>query len=349
MLSFPPCAFDRERVVGGLGTGATFTAAAEAGHADRATRCRRRRSCRCRRAVDDHVVRLAIVGAEVDVQRVETRSCSMSSTVTCLRHRTAFRSTCSRPRVSIVMSRRRRGRARAGSRSRRQVDLLGNVGAVEDHRVGTGLALDDVAAVARIPHERVVAGAHDARRRCPFAVDRVVPGAADERLGAGAADERSSPSPPSIVVGMLSVKIPLDSSIGDGVVAGSWRRPRCPVTSARLKLNSAVPSLTMSTSSVPGWPFWRRSVIVSFALVPAIDSTPFWSLGSLIWDAMSSVAAALAGADAIPTAAATTAAEAASRAARRFLSRARLFMVSPLWNAMSVVGIPRTPLAAAYS
>ena len=80
-------------------------------------------------------------------------------------------------------------------------------------------------------------------------------------------------------------------------------------------------------------------MIVSFALVPATDSTPFWSLGSLICEAllMSSVAAALAGADAIPTAAATTAAEAASRAARRFLSRARLFMVSPLWNAMSVV------------
>ena len=80
-------------------------------------------------------------------------------------------------------------------------------------------------------------------------------------------------------------------------------------------------------------------MIVSFSLVPATDSTPFWSLGALICDAlvMSSAAAALAGAAAIPTTAATTAAEAASRAARRFLSRARLFMVSPLWNAMSVV------------
>ena len=41
----------------------------------------------------------------------------------------------------------------------RNVDLLVDVGAVERERVEPRLALDDVAAVARIPDERVVAGA----------------------------------------------------------------------------------------------------------------------------------------------------------------------------------------------
>ena len=41
----------------------------------------------------------------------------------------------------------------------REVDVLVDVRAVEDHRVGAALALDGVAAVAGIPHERVVAGA----------------------------------------------------------------------------------------------------------------------------------------------------------------------------------------------
>ena len=41
----------------------------------------------------------------------------------------------------------------------RDVDVLVDVGAVEQQRVGAVLALDDVAAVARVPEERVVAGA----------------------------------------------------------------------------------------------------------------------------------------------------------------------------------------------
>ena len=45
----------------------------------------------------------------------------------------------------------------------RDVDLLGDVGAVEQHRVGAGLALDGVAAVAGVPDERVVAGAQQGR------------------------------------------------------------------------------------------------------------------------------------------------------------------------------------------
>src|SRR5262249_56821396 len=42
----------------------------------------------------------------------------------------------------------------------RDVDVLGNVGAVEQHRVVAGLALDDVGAIARVPDERIVARAH---------------------------------------------------------------------------------------------------------------------------------------------------------------------------------------------
>ena len=48
----------------------------------------------------------------------------------------------------------------------RDVDVLGDVGAEEQHRVGAVLALDGVVAVARVPLEHVVAGAHAARRRC---------------------------------------------------------------------------------------------------------------------------------------------------------------------------------------
>jgi hypothetical protein len=36
--------------------------------------------------------------------------------------------------------------------------VLGDVGAVELKRIGAGLALDDVAAVARVPDEGIVAG-----------------------------------------------------------------------------------------------------------------------------------------------------------------------------------------------
>src|SRR3989442_6875905 len=43
---------------------------------------------------------------------------------------------------------------------RRERELLGRACAVEAHRVGAVLALDHVAAVARIPDEQVVARAH---------------------------------------------------------------------------------------------------------------------------------------------------------------------------------------------
>ena len=48
----------------------------------------------------------------------------------------------------------------------RDVDVLGDVGAVEQHRVEAGLAFEGVVVVARVPDEGVVAGAHEARCRC---------------------------------------------------------------------------------------------------------------------------------------------------------------------------------------
>jgi hypothetical protein len=66
-----------------------------------------------------------------------------------------------------------------------QVDLLGAACVVEDHRVGAVLALENVAAVAGIPDEGVIAGAHQRRVGAAVAVDRVVPVAAERALGSG--------------------------------------------------------------------------------------------------------------------------------------------------------------------
>ena len=70
------------------------------------------------------------------------------------------------------------------------VDFSLHVGAVEDHRVAAGLALDDVAAVAGVPLERVVAGAEEADVVALLAVDEVVAVAAEQHVGAVAAEER---------------------------------------------------------------------------------------------------------------------------------------------------------------
>ena len=72
----------------------------------------------------------------------------------------------------------------------RDVDLLVDVGAVEQQRVGAVLALDRVAAVARVPDEGVVAGAEEGG---------VVAAAADDDVVAVAAEQLSLPSPPVIV------------------------------------------------------------------------------------------------------------------------------------------------------
>ena len=63
-----------------------------------------------------------------------------------------------------------------------QADLLGDVRAVEQHRVGAVLALDGVAAVAGIPDEGVVAGAQQGQVVAAVAVDRVVAVAAEQRV-----------------------------------------------------------------------------------------------------------------------------------------------------------------------
>ena len=69
----------------------------------------------------------------------------------------------------------------------RDVEVLGHAGPVEEHRVGAVLTFDDVAAVARIPDEGVVAGTHEPGVGASVSVDRVVAAATDEALGSVAA------------------------------------------------------------------------------------------------------------------------------------------------------------------
>ena len=92
---------------------------------------------------------------------------------------------------------------------RGQVDALGGVGAVEQHRVGAGPASDGVAAVARIPDEGVVAGAQERQVVTPVPVDRVVPEAAEQQLRSGASGE--------VVVSVPAVERRRDA-VGEGAV-----------------------------------------------------------------------------------------------------------------------------------
>ena len=71
----------------------------------------------------------------------------------------------------------------------RDVDVLVDVGAVEQQRVGAVLAFDDVAAVARVPDEGVVAGAEQRRVVAAAAVDEVVAVAAEQHVVAVAAGD----------------------------------------------------------------------------------------------------------------------------------------------------------------
>src|SRR5262249_51150103 len=72
---------------------------------------------------------------------------------------------------------------------RREGDVLGDVGAVEAHRVGAGVAFDRVAAVARVPDERVVTGAERTLIGAAVAVDDVVAAAAEKCLRTAATGE----------------------------------------------------------------------------------------------------------------------------------------------------------------
>ena len=73
---------------------------------------------------------------------------------------------------------------------RRDVDVLADVGAIEQQRVGAGPAFDRVTAVARIPDERVVAGAEVRHVVATAAGDEVVAVAADQRVVAITAGDR---------------------------------------------------------------------------------------------------------------------------------------------------------------
>ena len=128
--------------------------------------------------VDDDRVHLAVAGRRPAAARsmltLLTSVPVRSLTVMVSAPPSASKSIVSTPLTSIVTlatSREKRSALAVG----RDVDVLGDVGAVELQRVGAGLALDDVAAVARVPDERVVAGAEegnvvavaaDARGRC---------------------------------------------------------------------------------------------------------------------------------------------------------------------------------------
>src|SRR4051794_7017989 len=70
------------------------------------------------------------------------------------------------------------------------LDLLGDIGAVEEERVGAVLTIDAVAAVARIPDERVIAGTEERGVGAAAAGDQVVAVAADQHVVAVAAGNR---------------------------------------------------------------------------------------------------------------------------------------------------------------
>ena len=136
---------------------------------------------------DDVGLPVAATGraGQVDVGRRKSVP-DMSSTVTVSVPPSAVRSSRSTLSMSMRMlatSRRNSERPPFG----RQAHVLGGAGAVEVERVDAAGALDDVAAVARVPAEAVVARAELAGVVAAVAVDGVVAAAAEEQLGAVAA------------------------------------------------------------------------------------------------------------------------------------------------------------------
>ena len=93
-------------------------------------------------------------------------------------------STSLRSIVTLATLRKNRTRSPYGG----DVDGLGGVVAVERHRVVAGLAFECVVVVARVPDERVVAGAREGLVIAVTAVDQIV---------ALTAEDRSAPRPPS--------------------------------------------------------------------------------------------------------------------------------------------------------
>ena len=72
----------------------------------------------------------------------------------------------------------------------RDIDVLGDVGAVEEERVHAVLAFDGVVVVTRVPDEHVVARAHEGSVVAIAAVDQVVALAAEEQVCAETAVHR---------------------------------------------------------------------------------------------------------------------------------------------------------------
>ena len=82
------------------------------------------------------------------------------------------------------------GEASAALRSRGELEDLVPGRAVEDHRVGAVLTFDDVASVARIPGEAVVAGVQVRDVGARVAVDVVVAVSAEQEVGSVASEDR---------------------------------------------------------------------------------------------------------------------------------------------------------------
>ena len=144
-------------------------------------------------AVDDDGVGLAVAGAAAACPRgrgstLVTPVPVRSLTVMVSAPPRASTLTCSTPLTSMVTlptSRKKPQPAAVG----REVDVLVDVGAVEEHRVVAVLALDGVAAVAGVPDEGVVAGAHEGDVVAAAAGDDVVAVAADQHVVALAAGD----------------------------------------------------------------------------------------------------------------------------------------------------------------
>ena len=181
---------DRERVVGGLGVRDVHRRC-EAGHAGRTVAAGDRDRVLAVGAVDDHLVRLAVGGSEVDVQLVDLRCGQVVRG-----DRVGAAERVDVDLLHTVGVHRDVGDVAEEPEPpsvRRQGYLLGDVGAVEDHRVGAALAFHGVAAVARIPREAVVAGPQERGVAASVSVDRVLTRASDQRLGSGASGERVVP------------------------------------------------------------------------------------------------------------------------------------------------------------
>ena len=154
-------------------------------------------------------------GGEIDVD-LDTSVPVRSLTTMLSVPPSALKSMLSTSFRSMVMLARSREEDRTRRRSPRPSMISLPVRAVEQHRVGAVLAFDDVAAVARIPLEGVVAGAEEGDVVALLAVDEVVAVAAEQSVDAVAAENG--------VVAAAAVDRDLDQR---REIAGGARTSRC--------------------------------------------------------------------------------------------------------------------------